>query len=344
MDIKFRKKAILFSLMSILFSILFVTIFSTNFTTTYEDRIPSSNIRVKVMDTYTKNLETYISGSIKTSTYRALDEITKYRYVNGGFFKNFSDFNNTFSNCMVCGHINCSNMLSANCSIGNSKDKYYLISKLEDVKNISLDKMNIKMEYKINSVEITQDTQENPRHDPFSIQVAVNISYNVTDNAGGNYYATWNKEKVISQAVTIIGLLDPTGYLSDSTHDNNRTITQYQGSCAFDESCWNPVTTEQFYNESSFRYYSNGISFLQRYWNDNTPSYYYGLETILHPTDIPGINLTNSYIDNYYWNNDHTCASGKTILTMTLGSDTVHLDTTTAARYNVTNLGTGYCP
>jgi hypothetical protein len=330
---KFGKKAILFSLMSVLFSILFVTIFSQNFTSTYEDRMPSSNIRIKAMDIYTKNMETYIGSSIGTSTYRALDAITIYRSTHGGFFNNSGEFNQTFSNCIICGYVNCSNQIpSNNCNLS----QYTLVSRLNNITTLSLQEMNIKMEYKINSIEISQENH------PFIVQVKLNISYNVTDNSGGNYYATWSKnEQIITRSVSIIGLLDPKGYINDTiTHDGNRTIIEYTGECAYNEACWNLTNVEQFYTEKSFRYYVNGTSFLHRYWNDNTPSEVCGLETILHPSDISNLDKKDSYIDHYYWENTYTCSNGK-ILNISINSDSVHLDDITAARYNVG--GNDYC-
>ena len=53
---KLHRKAVLFSLISVLFSVLFITIFSQNFNTLYEDRIPGSDIRIKVIDTYVEIL------------------------------------------------------------------------------------------------------------------------------------------------------------------------------------------------------------------------------------------------------------------------------------------------
>ena len=103
----FKRKAVLFSLISVLFAILFITLFSQSFNTLYEDRIPGSNIRIKVMDTYTRNFERYIGESIKISTYKALNNITIYNreHNSNRFFIDSQEFNDTFENCMICGYI-----------------------------------------------------------------------------------------------------------------------------------------------------------------------------------------------------------------------------------------------
>jgi len=324
------KKAILFSLISVLFSVLFITIFSQNFATSNEDKIPGSNIRIKVIDTYVRNFETYIGDSIKLSTYRTLDEITKYRDNNGKFFNSFQQFNQTFYNCMTCGQVSCPG--GDSCNLGTN----YLVARLNNISVLSQQQLNINTTYTINSIDITQNY-------PFEIEVTLDISYDITDDSEGSHYARWSKRKTITQSVTIIGLLDPTGYLNDSTNTYNRTIKRYSGICQFDEACWNYTTTQGFYQDSSFRYYRNGTSFLNRYWNDNEGVSCCGIETIIHPQEISTIDKNNSYIDHYYWNETYTCSGGKQIMNVTFGTDEIHLDKDTALRYGLANKSSTYC-
>jgi hypothetical protein len=105
------------------------------------------------------------------------------------------------------------------------------------------------------------------------------------------------------------------------------------------------MTTLGFYQESSFRYQRNGTSFLNRYWNDNNGSNCCGIETILHPLELGGpLKLNNSYIDRYYWNGENSCNYGIRIVNITFGSDEVHIDEKTTARYNLgTTIGRIYC-
>jgi hypothetical protein len=330
---KLRRKAVLFSLISVLFSVLFITIFSQNFSTVIEDKIPGSNIRIKVMDTYVRNFEVYVRDSIKISSYNALNEITKYRDSHNGFFTNFDQFNATFHNCMMCGYVNCTNQTSNNnCNMSTN----YLGARLDTIVQLSLQQLNINTTYSINSINIEQIY-------PFQVEVSVNISYNITDSSEGFNYAKWNRRTIITQPVTIIGLLDPIGYINDTTNRYNRTIKRYTGICQYDRTCWNYTTTQEFYQGYEFRYNKNSTSFLQRYWNDYSISDCCGIETIIHPSEISNINLNNSYIDQYYWNGTHTCENGNIIMNITLDSDEVHLDTGTALRYGLEDDGIVYC-
>jgi hypothetical protein len=325
---KWNKKAVLFSLISVLFAVLFITLYSQKFSTVSEDRIPGSNIRIKVMDTYVRNFEIYSGDSIKVSTYRTLDAITRYQFTKKQFLTDYKEFNTTFYNCMKCGYINCTNRIAANdCKLG----QYYLEARLDNLSNISNDQLNIKTTYQINSISIQQRLA-------FEVEVKVNMSYNITDNSDGKYYAKWDREFVITQPLSIIGLPDPKGNINDSTDTYNRTIKRYAGICEYDEACWlDKANTIQFYIDKSFRLYRNSTSFLQRYWNDNNASNCCGIEAILYPSDLPApADGNRSYIDHYYWNNTYSCSGGMTISTYLLNGDQVSLDSSTASRYGLT--------
>jgi hypothetical protein len=193
--------------------------------------------------------------------------------------------------------------------------------------------LNIKTTYHINSISIEQRLA-------FEVEVKVNISYNITDSSDENYYARWSKETIITQPISIIGLLEPTGNINDSTDTYNRTIQRYNGICEYDDSgtCWNKTNTQQFYQDISFRLQKNSTSFLQRYWNDNSPSSCCGIETILHPSELhfpPNVN--QSYIEHYYWNNTRGCDGGLTISVYNLSYNNVSLDSGTASRYGLTD-------
>jgi hypothetical protein len=328
------KKAILFSLISVLFAVLFITLFSQNLNTTYEDRLPSSNIRIKVIDTYTRNFEKYVEDSVKVSGYKVLNTITIYRYNNGKFFNNFQEFNKTFHDCLICGYTNCSDKkISTNCNIGSDN----LTARLNDISQLSQNQLNIKTQYYINSIAIEQKYA-------FELEIKINISYNITDNTTEDNYARWSKEAIITQPITIIGLLDPKGYLNDSTNTYKRTIKRYTGISEYNESRWDLTTFTQFYNDNSFRYYEGGSAFLNRYWNNMTPSDCCGIETILHPSELSGIKYNNSYIDNYYWNGKYSCNSTQKILNITINVNNIHLDEASMARYQISNFSTQYCP
>ena len=327
-----NRKAIIFSLMSVLFAILFITVFSQNFHSSPEDSIPGSNIRIKVLDTFTRNFENYVGDSIRVSTYMTLESMTKYRALNGGFFADQNSFNQAFSNCMICGTYNCAP--GPSCT-GNPS--YDLNTSIATIANLASIDMNINTQYKINSVSVTQTY-------PFEVEVSVDISYNVTDNSG-NYYARWSKNSVINQSVSIIGLRDPLGYINSSGNYNN-PITMYTGDCQFSGGCWNIANVTVFYKQDSYRYYSNGTNFLERYWQGIASSSCCGIENILHPNQLSSpLNINNTFVDNYYWSNQYRChnTNGTKMLNITIAGDTISMDEITAGRYGIASNGTVIC-
>jgi hypothetical protein len=320
---KKNKKAILFSLISVLFSMLFITLFSSNFSLNQEDMIIGSNIRIRVMDIYTRNFETYLGDSLKISSYKTLDALTIYLYGHGMFFSDRSEFERAFSECIKCGYVDCSSKIPGNnCSLGDDN----INSRIINISQLSLEQLNIHTEYVILGINITQNY-------PFEVEVTMNISYNITDATSGDEYAKWSKNRLITQSVPIIGLLEPVGKVYDDTY--NRRILKYSGICEFNATCWNPLNTESFYNESSFRYYVNGTSFLQRYWNDDSDSDCCGIETILHPFELSVFLPRRSHIDHYYWNNENGCNQGVRVVNTTINNEHVYLDQYTALRYGL---------
>jgi len=334
MDIMNNRKAIMFSLMSVLFSILFITLFSQNFSTVLEDRAQGSNVRIKVMDNYAKNFETYVGESMELSAYKALDAITEYQMDRGEFYNNFTEFRDAFYNCMMCGYVDCSDRTVANnCSL----EGYDLTSRVDTIIDLSNQQLNIKTVYSINSINISQ-TQ------PFDIDVTAEIYYGITDVSSEEFYASWSKNNTITREISIIGLLDPLGNINEAGGTSySRRILRYNGICANNQSCWNYINTVQFYNEKSFRHYQNSTSFLQRYWNDSANSNI-GIETILHPDELDTVNMGYSYIDQHYWIGEYSCTSGDPIFNVTLGGDEVHVDVEALIRYNLANnISTVYC-
>jgi hypothetical protein len=325
-----KKKAVLFSLISVLFSVLFITVYSSNFNTMYEDRIPGSNIRIKVMDNYARNFESYVASSVKISGYKILDGLTQNIATGMPAPLDHKAFNDTFANCMKCGRNICPGG-SYTCVNGNQ----YLTGMLDTITATSLQQLNINTNYTINSIGIEQNY-------PFEVQVIVNLSYKVTDNSSTKYYAQWTKNVIISQPISIIGLNDPTGFKYGESY--NRRIVRYTGLCEFDEACWTSDVTSQFFNERKYRYYTNGTSFLERYWNSNNPSDCCGIETIIHPNELvpPTENDDRNYIDHNYWSGGSNCSNSK-MVTVIMNGESITFDQSTAARYGVMNISTVRC-
>jgi hypothetical protein len=324
------KRAVVFTLISSLFATLFIVLFSYDFQTIFEDVTSASNMRIRVMDTYVKNFESYIGGSLRVSTYRTLDSIYTERLANGSPFRTQQDFNYTFVSCMSCGYTNCTSM-SKQCN-GS------FASFMNNITFSALSNLNINTSYRINSITLYQTY-------PFDVEVSLDISYNVSDNINTNF-SSWARRVVINETISIIGLKDPLVGLKSY---NNRSIKQ-NTVCLY-QSCWNKDTAKVFFDNKEYRHYPNGSSYLQRFWNITAISSCCGLETFLDST-IANYSTFNSYVDIYYWTGQYNCTNinftglpgSLEIIKIDYIAPDFKLDSKTAARFSLTSDGVLVCP
>ncbi len=331
------KKAILFTLISVLFSALFISLFSEDYSTSITESIPSTNIRIKVLDTYTRNFDKYTDHAFEIATYKTLESITQYNKIQGRFLPNEQSFNDTFENCITCGLMDCNIPLSPACQ--DPISGYDLNKSLTNISDLARSELNINTTFKINSVEITQKL-------PYEVEVTLNLSYNVSDNAGGDY-ALWERNRVTTQKVSIIGLSDPLFYPSTDGL-MNRQIIRYTGSCEFNESCWNVTNVKYMFDRAEYRFSVLGTSYIQRFWNSSTASACCGLESFLNSTMLGNwVRVNNSFVDHYYWAGNYSCQGtpGETpIIIFNNIYTNFSLDEETASRYNIINDGIITCP
>jgi hypothetical protein len=330
MDMK--KKAVLFTLISLLLASMFIALFSAQYQYNLEDRASASNTRVKVMDTYVKNFETYVDDSLQISSYKTLDALYSYIVGRNSFFSDSAEFNNTFYNCLACGYLNCTTKATSCPAPIAGNDLGTMLSNITMLANQTL---NIATDYTINSVSVYQVR-------PFEVEVDLDISYEVSDISSSDY-AEWNIRKIIHQTISIQNLYDPLTALN--TKNNYRKIIKPTNICAdatVNDTCWNMNNTILFYNSQEYRQYYNGTNYLNRFWNKTVSSGYSGIESFLNVSYVSG---NNTYVDTYYWNGKYSCPSSNiTILEFNFVNPGFRLDAYTAGRYNITDYGKIVCP
>jgi hypothetical protein len=330
-----HKKSVLFTLISLLVAVLFVTTFSTNAPVVDVERTPATNMRITIIDTYVKSFERYAEDSLDIATYRTLDALYNYSATRRTFFSDRNTFQGAFSQCLICGKINCTVALPVSC--GGPIEGNDLDIMLKNISSIALANLNIFTNYSINSVNISQSSA-------FAVDVVMNLSFNVSDVSKDNY-ASWRKNIVVKQSVPITGLKDPaTGINSGKTYIKTIKRTTI---CEYNLSCWNTNTALQFYISQEFRNVINGTSYLERFWNStNSSCPNCKIESFLN-TSIAVNN--NSYVDTAYWTGKYGCGPGFTIPLYKINyPSTFILDEATAIFYgiNITNSAeaTKICP
>jgi hypothetical protein len=326
------KKAALFTLISVLFAVLFISIFTYDYNADNTMQMSAVNTRVKVLDDYVKSFQRYTEQSLGIASFSTLDSMYNLMLARNKFYANSSDFNYTFTNCMICGYTNCSNTIESCPNMEN----HTLSVLISNITTLADEKLNIKTSYSIKSIEIYQLY-------PFDVEVRLILEFKIYDVLESNY-ASWNITKTIHQTIPIHDLFDPTiGLNTNNTF--KRRLVSYTGVCAYNQSqiCWTLNTVKTFYDSQQYRYFSNGTNYIQRFWNGTMPSSCCGIESFVNVSLSSG---NNSYVDNYYWTGNYICPAvpNVTILRIDGIAQGFMLDYLTAVRYNVVNDKNATCP
>jgi hypothetical protein len=328
-----KNKAILFTLISLLFSALFILIYSYNFSPPKDYGLQSQEVRIRILDAYLQGFEDYVVECLRISSYAAFNHLYNHLATNG-FFAGEDEFNYAFFNCISCGLMNCSDPISIPCQGMADKNLNLMLGNFS---SIAYSQLNILTNYSIESARVYQEY-------PFDVEVSLTISYNVSDAVEDNY-ARWLRTSQINQTVHISGFMDP--LIVARTAGVFELPIVETSICKYNESCWNADTTKSFYDSQEFRYYRNGTSYLQRFWNDDVPSACCGLEHLLEVSPVGPAYGNNSYIDHYFWQGIYDCDNGATsvkIMQIDYVTPGFKLDEITLARYNLNDYAVWVCP
>lgn len=324
---KIYKRAVLFTLVSVLFAALFLSIFNYENNSGLSQQTTAVNIRVKVLDDYVKSFQKYSEQSLEIATFNTLDSMYELMILRGSAYSNSTDFNKTFKNCITCAYADCVTKTTPCPRIQNKT----LTALINNITSIAYNRLNIKTSYSISSIDVYQEY-------PFDVEVEMVLVFSVQDVLE-RQYALWNVTKRFHQSVPITRLNDP---LVGIHLGASRLINRYDGDCAFNETCWNLATAKAFYDSQQYRYHVNGTNYLQRFWNGTERSVCCGIESFI-PNNLSS--AQKSHVDNYYWTGEYDCPSIKGPLLLISGiSPNFWIDYGSAVRYGLVNDQTATCP
>lgn len=311
---------------ALVMSMLFFVIFSNqNFLPSYFTT-QSTNIRVKIIDSYVKNIPDYVGDALEIATYAALTSGYNIFASTGTFLSDETTFKDLLYNCIECGSISCPG--GASCQM-NGKD---MRSLLANMTYLAREHLNINSTITVRIINVTQNY-------PFDIDIMAEITYNASDPELG--YASWKRIENISRFISIIDLYDP--LIGISTSKLKEKVILKTDICAFNETCWDIPNVKLFYLEQKFRYSPNGTSFLSRFWNSNLSSTCCGIESFMLVSDVSDANKAISYLDHYYYSGVHNCSYDTILNYNTSIATNFSLDSKTAARYRISDNGTMLC-
>ncbi|GIU69498.1 MAG: hypothetical protein KatS3mg002_0734 [Candidatus Woesearchaeota archaeon] len=322
------KKAILMTITALLLSALFFVVFSKESSIPVYYSSQPIKTRVLVLDEYVKTIPKIAGDSLDISTRDALNSLY-IDYSKSGVFPSEQLFYQNLKNCIICGKKDSCQAGLSDCVAMNSTD---MMSILSLVANLSYNHLNVNTDFKIYNLYVSQNY-------PFDVDVVIDLEYNVYDSY---LDITWKRRDNISKVVSIIGLKDPLTGINTMNMFEKQVIPS--DICAYNETCWNFVNAQKFFEEQTFTYSPVGTSFLSRYWNSTNPSTCCGIESFVNISDSRNI----SFLDHYYFSGRYYCTGiaipgEKKILSYPSISSYFKLDEYTAGRYGMSDQGIVMC-
>ena len=271
-----NRKAIFFTLMSILIIELVVMSYLISIDTNHNRRIPTIENRIKVADAYNKRIkDSILDKLVKVASYKAMQELI----ANPKDYSSIEELNGYFTSIVFNGTI--PYIKGGITSIENVT----LNSTLKKLTQVMNNTFHINAFFNPKKLEIFQSELTGPW------LFAVNFSF---DYFIGTNLGEWNMTGTsIIVTVPVIGLRDPLYLHHASTYE-----MFFRRS--YDENIvWNNETLLNFIANKTYRHEPKAPNFIQRIMNSVSNSTCCGVESFINPEDISSLggHEDESYVD-----------------------------------------------
>ncbi|MBI2542065.1 hypothetical protein HYV80_05135 [Candidatus Woesearchaeota archaeon] len=182
-----HKKAIFYTTAAIALTIVIIATYSAYSSYRLNDKMEAVQTRIETVNFFIKDVEKDINNGASIASSRTLLSFNQFITTNGTFIDNMDErFKESFLNGTIKQQ-----------PLGLMKDATFT----EWVNRISAeaDKIDIKFNFTINEVKLNQS-------DPWSIDVGINITFDIRDKRNTSY---WLREKYLKNTISIIGFEDP---------------------------------------------------------------------------------------------------------------------------------------
>lgn len=270
---KNSKKAVFFTLISLIFIGIFVTTYRVKVEYGESDKMHSIKARINLMDDFVRSLENDAPRAQYIAGFRGVYSLSNYVCSHGDPVNVDLAYDEVFTNGTIEGN-----------------ESYALLMKNQSIKSwtkrmsLLAESMNLILNISVSNVSVVHAT-------PFSLKATMDISYNLTDRLDT---ASWNRSRTIVSYISIEGWQDP--LFSLRTNGGSRVIHETN------LSSFNTVNVLSMFTNKSYFEVSNGPSFLDRLENRTVPtSSGFGIGTLLNP-NYYGNPQNASVLDYAYWN------------------------------------------
>jgi len=320
-----NRKGIFFTSIAFLITTVLVLTFGTPRAVTMSDQLAATEAKAEAVNTQVNDLtEGYLPQSLYIATYSALQAMSYYLQLKGGYFTGAdasANFNNTLKEMVVYGTMCCSvkgppdwpscnsdskndvadfsKHITADQCIGKQVMAGRNLSKrLFDMENISYNLLRLNTTFDRNYSKMVMVFFQDNRTGPWQLGVNLTINYSVStgDVRQGN-------SKNISAIFGITGIPDPL-YGVESQRTAQDWLQNYSN--YFNATNLTAWGISSLYHEIDWRLYKydgNGSSFLSRFYGTNEPSSCCGVESLINPYVMASVNggVERAYVDWCYY-------------------------------------------
>ncbi|MBN2052688.1 hypothetical protein JW756_04245 [Candidatus Woesearchaeota archaeon] len=280
-----NKKGVVFTVLAIVISALFIAIFSARIERPVDYKLDVIETRISVLNDYMNIFYDYAEQAGSIAGYSALQAMLLEMDSRDRYYNRTDEFISNYTYCIKYGNITPSQSIPW-------MDNKSMIEYLDVMKNTASDQLNINSAFLIQYINVTQTT------DAFEIKLLISISLNISDS-----YAYMADTRVITSTVTINGLQDPL-YLMNDIYNQTINRTSIQKSGGEIGGNWSPEDLKQMYYNHEYRYFYDGVSFINRMKGNFSSGDAFGIESFVNHTH-PGIlaitNDNQSMADYLFW-------------------------------------------
>ena len=273
-----NKKAMFFTLMSILLVSGMIVSFTTVTNYRYYNKMKVIETRAITMNNYIDNVERDMERATYIAGFRALVSIDNVVVSNGTFVENIDKtFYNAMTNGTVFGQ---PQPLLKNQTLTAWKQKIKAeVSESDILVNISISNITLK------------------HTSPWELEVSAIMNFTLTDSFKT---AEWKRDDVkISSKMSIIGFEDPI-----YAYNTNGRITRQVEKTSIND--WDAEHILRFLENGTYRHNTDAPSFLMRLTN-NMSSSKHGIESLVNTKELLiyelGAKANTSSADYLYWGN-----------------------------------------
>ena len=310
-----NKKAIFFTIMTIIFLAIFVSYATIQVYYGLSDKMFSIESRVDTMDDFIDGVKKDIERGLYISSFRAMLTLQQHIIDNGVFI---DDVDLRFEESLLNG------------SIYGKGAPFMQESTFNDwINSISAQarKININLSINVNDIKLYQST-------PWKINIDANLTIGLQDFTK---LASWRTNEHIQTYLNVEGFEDPLyviNFFGKATNMINRT--KYDGNYTFKTTVWNVSRLLEHIDHSYYAQHNDSPSFLMRLSGNIGPSPY-GIESMINLQELSykGIKISynQSIIDHVYF-----AGAPTTNYRINMTPSWVRIDSGHLNKYNVSQL------